>query len=464
MSSKNNFFKRLSFFKKKIALISEFNKKISYASLLKKAKQFSYNLREEKSLVFLIGKNNLETIIAYVSFINKGYAVFFVDFRINEIFLQKLINKYKPAYIFCENRDSLKSYNLFFKQNHYSLFDRKNKIKINLNKELMLLMQTSGSTGSSKLVRLSYENVESNTSSIIKYLKIRKKDITITTLPISYVYGLSIVNTHLKSGATIVLTNKSVVENLFWDLFKKYKITSFGGVPFQYDIIVKIFKRGVPRSLKYSTQAGGKMNEKLIKNLIKIYSDSKKKFIQMYGAAEATSRMSYLKWEDAPKKIGSIGKSIPGGKFFLRGKNGEIKKSFVNGELIFKGKNVSLGYAKKISDLSLSNKNNKILNTGDLAFRDEEGFYYIVGRKNRYTKIYGSRVSLSDLENILSKKGIEVVMKATEENQILSFFKNKKDIKRGIKYLSKLTLINPKVFISKIISKKNLTYNLKYKI
>ena len=114
--------------------------------------------------------------------------------------------------------------------------------------------------------------------------------------------GLSIINTHLKSGATIVLTNKSVVENLFWDLFKKYKVTSFGGVPFQYDIIEKIFKHGVPRSLKYSTQAGGKMNETLIKNLIKIYSDSRKKFIQMYGAAEATSRMSYLKWEDAPKK------------------------------------------------------------------------------------------------------------------------------------------------------------------
>ena len=464
MSSENNFFKRLSFFKKKIALISEFNKKISYATLIKKTKEFSCNLREEKSLVFLIGKNNFETIIAYVSFINKGYAVFFVDFRISEIFLKKLVNRYKPAYIFCENRDSLKSYNLFLKQNHYSLFDRKDKTKINLNKKLMLLMPTSGSTGSSKLVRLSYENVESNTRSIIKYLKIRKQDVTITTLPISYVYGLSIINTHLKSGATIVLTNKSVIENLFWDLFKKYKITSFGGVPFQYNIIEKIFKRGVPKSLKYSTQAGGKMNEMLIKNLIKIYSDSKKKFIQMYGAAEATSRMSYLKWEDAAKKIGSIGKSIPGGKFFLKGKNGKIKKSFVNGELIFKGKNVSLGYATKMSDLSLSNKNNNILETGDLAFKDKEGFYYIVGRKNRFTKIYGSRVSLSDLENILSKIGIDVVMKAYKENQILSFFKNKKDIKRGIKYLSKLTLINPKVFISKIISKKNLTHNLKYKI
>ena len=107
MSSENNFFKRLSIFKKKIALISEFNKKISYASLLKKAKNF-LTIFVRKSLVFLIGKNNLETIIAYVSFINKGYAVFFVDFRINEIFLQKLINRYKPAYIFCENRDSLK--------------------------------------------------------------------------------------------------------------------------------------------------------------------------------------------------------------------------------------------------------------------------------------------------------------------------------------------------------------------
>ena len=117
MSSKNNFFTKLSIFKEKTALISEFNEKISYATLIKKTIEFSYNLREEKSLVFLIGKNNFETIIAYVSFINKGYTVFFVDPKINEIFLQKLINRYKPAYIFCKNRDNLKSYNLFFKQN-----------------------------------------------------------------------------------------------------------------------------------------------------------------------------------------------------------------------------------------------------------------------------------------------------------------------------------------------------------
>ena len=329
----------------------------------------------------------------------------------------------------------------------------------------MLLMSTSGTTGSPKFVKQSYSNVLSNTQEIIKYLGINSKHITITSLPISYVYGLSVINSHLFAGSTIILTNCSMVEKKFWDLIATFKVNSFSGVPYNYSIIEKIFKKSIPNSLKYTTQAGGKMNNVLLKNIIKIYKKNKIKLIQMYGAAEATSRMSYLNWKNVDKKIGSIGKPIPGGKFYLIDNNSKvIKENDKKGELVYQGKNVCMGYAQKLSDLSLSDLNSGLLKTGDIAYRDNDGFYYIVGRKNRYTKIYGIRVDLSELELILLKKGIDAIMSEGRENKINIYFKSSKNIKKGIKYISKITSININVFVSKILSKKNLTNNFKYKV
>ena len=153
-------------------------------------------------------------------------------------------------------------------------------IDYKIDKELMLLMSTSGSTGSPKLVKQSYQNILINSQSIIKYLNIKSRDITITTLPISYVYGLSVINTHLLSGAQIILTNRSMVENNFWKLIKKFKVNNFSGVPYNYSIIEKILKSKVPPSIKYSTQAGGKMNHLLIKNIIEIYKKIKLNFFK----------------------------------------------------------------------------------------------------------------------------------------------------------------------------------------
>jgi acyl-coenzyme A synthetase/AMP-(fatty) acid ligase len=221
----------------------------------------------------------------------------------------------------------------------------------------------------------------------------------------------------------------------------------------------------VPKSIKYTTQAGGKMNNILIKNLLTIYKKHNIKLIQMYGATEATSRMSYLNYKFAQKKIGSIGQAIPGGKFEIRNKDGKIINTVrKKGELIYRGKNVFMGYATCISDLALSDINKGILYTGDIAYKDKDDFYYIIGRKDRYVKIYGIRVNLSELENILYKKGIDANMKELKDNKIEVYFKKLNNIDNIISYLCKKTNLKKNVFITKKLTKKNFNKNLKIKI
>tara|TARA_Y100001970_G_scaffold294295_1_gene449981 strand:- start:6314 stop:7720 length:1407 start_codon:yes stop_codon:yes gene_type:complete len=467
LKKNNSFFNRLDKFKNNNALITENNESITYKKLITYSEEISKKIENEKSLIFLLGQNNLETVASYISFVNAGHVVVLLDYKINDQFLKKLINLYKPSYIFCE-KSKFKTSKIYL-QTHsfksYFLLKRNKKVANNFHRDLMLLMSTSGTTGSPKFVRLSYSNFQSNTKEIIKYLDIKSKDITITSLPFTYVYGLSVINTHLCVGATIVLTNSSMVEKKFWKLVNENKVNNLAGVPYNYSIIEKISKKGLPLSLKYTTQAGGKMDHVLIKKILEIYKLNKIKFIQMYGASEATSRMSYLDPIYASKKIGSIGKAIPGGKFYLIDRFGKkINKKYKKGELVYEGKNVFMGYAENFYDLSLPDLKKGILRTGDVAYKDKNGFYFIVGRKNRYIKLYGMRVNLSELENILLKKGIITLMKEASENKVYIYFKNLSKAKKAITYITKMTSINQNVFIIKKISEKNLSTNLKFKI
>ena len=280
----------------------------------------------------------------------------------------------------------------------------------------------------------------------------------------SYVYGLSIINTHLNAGGSIVLNKRSVIEKKFWQLFEKNKVGNFAGVPYTYQMLDKIdFCKYNLKYLKYTTQAGGKLDSTLSKKIISNFANLNKKFFIMYGAAEATARMSYLPWEYASKKIGSIGLAIPGGKFRI--KNKEKNKTLNDnetGELIFSGKNVCLGYANNIDDLSKGDENNGILNTGDIARKDKDNFYYIIGRKDRSVKIYGMRINLAELEYKISDLGIQSVCKVNEENKITIFVKEYADEKKLNNYLSKLTQLHPSVFSFKKL--KSFPMNKNYKI
>ena len=227
-------------------------------------------------------------------------------------------------------------------------------------------------------------------------------------MPPSYTYGLSIINTHLYSGASIVVTNLRVIEKAFWKLFNEQEVTSFGGVPYFYDILrkLKFHEINLPK-LKYFTQAGGPLNRELTEYYLDYAEDNKIRFFVMYGQVEATSRMTYLPYKMSRKKTGSIGVPISGGKICLQN---DKSNDDVKGELIYEGKNVSMGYAICGEDLAKDDENNGVLVTGDLAKRDKDGFYYIVGRKKRFIKLFGNRVNLDETERLI--KNIKSILEA----------------------------------------------------
>ena len=231
-------------------------------------------------------------------------------------------------------------------------------------------------------------------------------DIPVTTLPMNYTYGLSIINSHLLVGATILMTDCPMNMKPVWSFMKENRATSFGGVPFTYEMLKKVhfFRMDLP-DLRYMTQAGGKLSPELHREFAEWARDNGKRFIVMYGQTEATARMAYLPAEKSLEKTGSMGVPIPGGRFVLiDAQEHEIDSPDTVGELVYEGPNVTLGYAEKREDLAKGDERGGRLVTGDMAKFDGDGYYYIVGRKKRFLKVFGSRVNLDELDRIIGDR------------------------------------------------------------
>ncbi len=317
---------------------------------------------------------------------------------------------------------------------------------------MALLLSTSGTTGSPKLVRLSYQNLVSNAFSISEYLSLDTSEIAISTLPMNYSFGLSILNSHLFVGATIVLTMESITQRKFWDVFKKFNVSSFSGVPYTFEIMKKfrLLNSDLP-SLKTITQAGGKLSNELIEYFTKICTNKGVNFYIMYGQTEATARLSYLDPQYNLKKLGSIGKPIPNGEFHIIDENfNKIDQPGISGELVYTGPNVMLGYAECQLDLTLGNVNKYRLHTGDIAFFDQDGFYFIVGRFKRFIKIFGNRVNLDELESLLLNFGVKSAC-IGEDNALVIYIIESKNLILVKEFLSKKLGIHFSVFDIRII-------------
>ena len=434
-------------YKDNTALYDEFGNKITYFELNKIAKDFSENLKKRK-LCFVLCDNNIASIIGYVSFIENGIVPLLINANIDEKLFLNLLNIYKPYYILSYDNKYGRSLTKISEIFGYTLFETEFKSEYKIYDELALLLTTSGSTGSPKLVRQSYKNIESNAKSIVQYLEIDKNERPITTLPMNYTYGLSIINSHLMVGATIYVINKTIAQKEFWEFFKANKITSIAGVPYNYEILDKLrfTKMDLPY-LKTMTQAGGKISLELHKKFAEYAKENDKKFVVMYGQCEATARMGYLPPEKALEKIGSMGIAIPGGEFKLIDADGhQIFEPDVEGELVYEGDNVTLGYSECIDDLLKGNERNGALETGDMAKFDEDGYYYITGRKKRFLKVYGNRINLDELERLIkSKYNIDIAISGIDDHIYVFLSENERcdDI---IAYAAEITHINQHAF------------------
>ena len=412
-----------------------------------------------RTLVFSFSNNTIGSVTGYIAFLKNRVVPLLLKVDIEKELRDNLIKIYQPSYLYIpENKkDEFPDYQCVWEGIGYCLLQTQYPKEVPLYQNLALLLTTSGSTGSPKLVRQSYDNIQSNAQSIAQYLELNETERPITTLPMNYTYGLSIINSHLFVGATILLTEYTLMEREFWDFFKQEKATSFGGVPYTYEILKKLrfFKMDLPY-LRTMTQAGGKLSPELHREFAKYAQENGKHFVVMYGQTEATARMGYLPWKKAIEKYGSMGIAIPGGKLWLKDIQGnKIIQPDIIGELVYEGKNVTLGYAICKEDLKKEDERYGVLETGDMAKMDEEGYFYIVGRKKRFLKIFGNRVNLDETERMIKVtfEGLDCACAGIDDKLYIFITEDSKEKREEVKhFLSLKTGINISAFIVKTIT------------
>lgn len=394
---------------------------VSYGELISFAKEL-IPLMDSRSLVFMMTENNVGGIAWIMAMLQNRQVPLILNAHTEDELLGNMLDTYRPVYICVPSGSGLTlQYEVVKEAYGYSLLSTGNDT-CELHEDLSHLLPTSGSTGSPKLVRHKYENIEAAALNISTFFKLTSEDRPLLVLPLYYTMGLSVVFSHLYVGATVLITNRNMTDRTFWSFMKEQKATSFTGVPYSYEILnlMRFFRMDLP-DLKVLTQGGGKMPKALNLKFAEYCRDNGKKWIATYGQSEGTARMAWLPAEYAINKVGSIGIAVPNGELSLVDMDGNlITEANVSGEMCYRGRNVTMGYARKREDLQLGDERNGYMRTGDLAYRDEDGCYYIVGRMGRFLKLYGMRIGLDECEQIIKAKyPIECACTGTDEKMFV---------------------------------------------
>lgn len=391
----------------RVALRQDDGRSVTYAELSDLAKQVSLSSSGQRQLVAIFCSNSIDCIAGYIAALSAGHVVLLLAGEPDAPLNAAILAHFQVSRTWAADSAS----------GRYQLAATGHAAPA-MHSTLALLLSTSGSTGSKKLVRLSPSNLLSNANSIIEYLGIDASEKPITTLPMNYSYGLSVINSHLLCGAEILLTQHSIISREFWPFAKAGGATSFAGVPLTYQLLHRmgLENRELP-TLRYFTQAGGRLDSGLVRHFSELARQTGRRFYVMYGQTEATARIAYLPDDLALEYPSSIGTPIPGGELSIVSESGaSIDEPHVDGELIYSGPNVMQGYAEGVADLALPDVMNGKLATGDIAYRNERGLYFIAGRKKRFIKINGNRIGLDDVESFLSEQGYRAAATGHDES------------------------------------------------
>lgn len=396
---------------KQVAIKDSFGNSVTYYDLYQYAQQLDSKI-EERSLIFILCDHAIETVkfIYEILFLNK--VPLLIPFDVEEDFLMKLIDIYSPQYIWCKSNHILKNrYNCVeVVENHILL--RTNRKLTKINSEVALLLSTSGSTGSPKLVKLSYDNLYNNAKYTCLHCGIQSDHKGITPLPLNYTYGLSFCIWHWHCGATLLITEEPVISKKFKEFYIKEQVNNIAAIPYTYKMLNKVnfWDDDTVPYLHMAMSGGAYMAEEDQRKMISIL---KNKFWIAYGQTECTCIISATNFEQSPFKVETVGKAFS---------NMEVLLDKESNELIVKSKSVCMGYAHNCKDLEKGDYNKGILRTGDIAKIDNDGYIYLKGRIKRYTKILGNRISLDEIELFLKKKFIECEFACLGKEDLLEVY------------------------------------------
>jgi acyl-CoA synthetase (AMP-forming)/AMP-acid ligase II len=368
-------------------------------------------------LAFLFSRNDIPSLCGLLASWSANQPVALVDPTLPEDLLAQLIGAYRPEILLGAGRD-LENYRIIAQGDNLKpgIHVSCNRSEQSIHPDLALLLSTSGSTGSPKFVRLSRDAVAANAQQIAEALAITSDDVGIAHLPLHYSYGLSVITSHLVTGASVSLMTGRVNEPTFWRRIAEDGATHFPGVPFHYGVLDRLgVARMAPASITTFTQAGGHLDLQTRLRCYRAISQRGGRFYIMYGQTEAGPRITTLPSEEFSNNSASVGRALRGGQLSIVGEAGDAETPGVEGNVVYQGPNVMMGYATSRDDLALPDVLGGRLETGDRGFLSGDGILTLTGRTQRFAKIAGLRISLDEVESFLGSSGSVAAVAPSEQ-------------------------------------------------